>query len=140
MKVREEGAISSDAVHQKIYGKIPYGFLYAYNRDNFTARGRKPYPNSFNSKLYYQLVGKDGDFIVGNNIGNFDFRKQLKDLKMLILIIGGRYDRVAVPSMTVRYKVYCPLAQFVLFEKSGHNPQIKKAAEEFAIIREFLKK
>lgn len=139
MKVREAGAISSDAIHQEIYGKVPYGFLYAYNPGRFENSGRKPYPNSFNAKLYYQMVGKDGDFIVGNDIGNFDFRKQLKDLKMPILVIGGRFDRVAVPSMMVKYKDYCPQAKFVMFEKSGHNPQVEQPEEEFEIIRTFLK-
>jgi proline iminopeptidase len=138
MKAREQGAVSSDGIHQDIYGKVPYGFMYAYNPDKFRNRGRKPYPNSFNSKLYYQLVGKDGDFIVGNDIGNFDFRKQLKDLKMPILVIGGRYDRVAVPSMMVKYKEYCPQAKFVMFEYSGHNPQVEEPAEEFKLIRSFL--
>jgi len=140
MKIRERGAISSDVAHQEIYGRVPYGFLYAYNPDKFVPRGRKPYPNPFNSALYYQLVGKDGDFIVGNDIGNFDFRKQLKSLKMPILIIGGRYDRVAVPWMMVKYKTYCPQAQFVMFERSGHNPQVEEPAKEFALIRAFLDK
>ncbi len=140
MEAREKGAISSDSIHQAIYSRVPYGFLYAYNPENFTTRGKKPYPNSFNSKLYYQLVGKDGDFIVGNDIGNFDFRKQLKDLKMPILVIGGRYDRVATPEMMVKYKEYCPQAEFVMFEKSGHNPQVEQQAEEFALIRKFLLK
>lgn len=140
MKVREKGAISSDSIHQAIYGKVPYGFLYAYNPDKFISRGKKPYPNSSNSKLYYQMVGKDGDFIVGSDIGNFDFRKQLKELKMPILIVAGRYDRVAVPYMMVKYKDYCPQAKFVMFEKSGHNPQIEQTEEYFAIIREFLEK
>lgn len=138
MKVREQGAISSDKIHQDIYGQVPYGFLYAYNPDNFKARGRKPYPNPFNARLYYQMVGKDGDFIVGSDIGNFDFRKQLKDLKMPILVIGGRYDRVAVPSMMIKYKEYCPQAKYVMFENSGHNPQVEQPAEEFALIRDFL--
>jgi len=75
MKVREQGTISSDQIHQDIYSRVPYGFLYAYNPENFGRSGRKQYPNSNNSKLYYQMVGKDGDFIVGNDIGNFDFRK-----------------------------------------------------------------
>ena len=140
MKVREQGAISSDSIHQTIYGRVPYGFLYSYNPENFLARGRRPYPNPFNSKVYYQMVGKDGDFIVGNDIGNFDFRKDLKNLKMPILIIAGRYDRVAVPWMQVKYKEYCPQARFVLFEKSGHNPQVEEPAKEFALIREFLGK
>ena len=140
MIIREKGAVSSDALHQEIYGRVPYGFLYAYNPDNFKSRGRKPYPNPFNAKLYYQMVGKDGDFIVGSDIGNFDFRKQLKDLKMPILIIGGRYDRVAVPWMMVKYKEYCPQAKFVMFEHSGHNPQVEEPAAEFSLIREFLNK
>ena len=143
MKVRADGAISSDAIHQDIYGNVPYGFLYAYNPARFESRGgakKKPYPNAFNSKLYYQMVGKDGDFIVGNDIGNFDFRKQLKDLKMPILIIGGRYDRVAVPTEMVKYKRFCPQAKFVMFEKSGHNPQVEEPEKEFPIIIDFLQK
>lgn len=144
MKIREQGAISSDPAHQEIYGQVPYGFLYAYNPDKFRARGgggnKKPYPNRFNQALYYQLVGKDGDFIVGNDIGNFDYRKQLKDLKMPILIVAGRFDRVAVPWMQMKYKEYCPQARFEMFEYSGHNPQVEEPAKEFRIIREFLEK
>lgn len=140
MEVREKGAISSDKIHQDIYGKVPYGFLYAYNADKFAKRTRKPYPNSFNSKLYYQMVGKDGDFIVGNDIGNFDFRKDLKNLDMPILIIAGRFDRVAVPKEMIKYKEYCPQAEFVMFEKSGHNPQVEEPEKEFKLIREFLSK
>ncbi len=140
MEVREQGAISSDKIHQEIYGKVPYGFLYAYNAGRFAKRTRKPYPNSSNSKLYYQMVGKDGDFIVGSDIGTFDFRKDLKLLQMPILIIAGRFDRVAVPTQMVKYKEYCPQAEFVMFEKSGHNPQVEEPSKEFALIREFLAK
>jgi proline iminopeptidase len=137
-KMREAGAISSDEKHQALYGKVPYGFLYAYNPNNFLGRGQKRYPNSFNSKLYYQMVGKDGDFIVGSDIGNFDFRKELKNLAMPVLIYGGRYDRVAVPSMMVKYKEYCPQAQFMIFEKSGHNPQVEEPSKLFPVIEKFL--
>lgn len=140
MKIRNEGAISSDARHQALYGKVPYGFLYAYNPENFARRGSKPYPNPQNSKLYYQMVGKDGDFIVGSDIGTFDYRKQLKDLTMPVLIVTGRYDRVAVPWMAVKFKEYCPQAQFVMFEKSGHNPQVEEPEKEFKIINDFLAK
>jgi proline iminopeptidase len=140
MTIREQGAISSDANHQEIYGRVPYGFLYAYNPSRFEGRGSKPYPNAMNSKLYYQMVGKDGDFLVGSDIGTFDFRKQLKALKMPVLIMGGRYDRVAVPWMMIKFKEYCPQAQFVMFEKSGHNPQIEEPEKEFAVINSFLAK
>ena len=85
------------------------------------------------------MVGKDGDFIVGSDIGTFDFRKQLKDLKMPILIVSGRYDRVAVPAQMIKYKKFCPQAKYVVFEKSGHNPQVEEPEKEFPIIRAFLK-
>lgn len=139
MALREKGYISSDEEHQKLYGTVPYGFLYAYNPDKFINRRAKPYPNSFNTKLYYQLVGKDGDFIVGNDIGNFDYRRRLKTLNMPVLIYGGRYDRVAVPYMMVKYKQYCPQAKFVMFERSGHNPQVEEPAKLFDLLEQFLK-
>jgi proline iminopeptidase len=140
MKIREKGFVSSDPVHYEIYGRVPYGFLYAYNPENFKPSGRKPYPNPLNVKLYYQMVGRDGDFELTSDIGTFDYRKQLKDLKMPILIYGGRYDRVAVPRMMVEYKMYCPQAEFFMFENSGHNPQVEEPSKLFEVIREFLGK
>ncbi len=140
MKVRERGAVSSDPIHYEIYGRVPYGFLYAYNPENFLPRGRKPYPNPLNVNLYYQMVGRDGDFELTSDIGTFDYRKELKDLKMPVLIYGGRYDRVAVPWMMVEYKMYCPQAEFVMFEKSGHNPQVEEPSKLFDVIREFLRR
>ena len=84
------------------------------------------------------MVGKDGDFIVGNDIGNFDYRQQLKNLKMPVLIYGGRYDRVAVPNMMVKFKEYCPQAKFVMFEYSGHNPQVEEPHKLFELLNQFL--
>ena len=142
MLIREKGFVSSDPIHQRIYGKVPYGFLYAYNPDNFRSRGGarryQNYPNPYNTKLYYQMVGKDGDFIVGSDIGNFDYRTKLKDLTMPVLIFGGRYDRVAVPEMMVKYKEYCPQAKFVMFEYSGHNPQVEEPQKLFSLLNDFL--
>jgi proline iminopeptidase len=144
MKIRNLGYISSDPLHQQIYGVVPYGFLYGYNPDNFlpkkSVKYYPNYPNPNNTKLYYQMVGKDGDFIVGSDIGNFDYRKKLKDLTMPILIYGGRYDRVAVPWMMVKFKEYCPQAQFMMFENSGHNPQVEEPQKDFQVIRDFLSK
>ena len=60
------------------------------------------------------------------------------DLKMPVLIINGRFDRVAVPWMAVKYKAHCPQAEFVMFERSGHNPQIEEPEKEFKLINDFL--
>jgi proline iminopeptidase len=47
---------------------------------------------------------------------------------------------VAVPGMEVEYKEYCPLAKFVMFEKSGHSPQVEEPERLFKLIRDFLSK
>lgn len=140
MKVRSEGAHSSHPLHQQIYGEVPYGFLYAYNPEKFRSSFDPKYPNRMNTKLYYQLVGDDGDFIIGGDIAKFDVRAQLKELKMPVLVSAGRYDRVSVPIFAVQYKKYCPQARFELFEYSGHNPQVEEPEKYFKIIREFLRK
>jgi proline iminopeptidase len=58
---------------------------------------------------------------------------------MPVLVIAGRYDRVSVPKFAVQYKNYCPQAKFVMFEKSGHNPQVEEPELEFKIIKDFIK-
>lgn len=138
--IRAQGYVSSDKIHQEIYGRVPYGFLYAYNPDKFRGGSFGPYPNRMNTDLYYQMVGKDGDFIVGSDIGNFDFRKDLSKLTIPILVIGGRYDRVAVPAEMIKYKQFCPKCEYVMFERSGHNPQVEEPEKEFELIHKFLSK
>jgi len=36
--------------------------------------------------------------------------------------------------------MYCPQAEFVMFEESGHNPQVEETTATIALIREFLRK
>lgn len=138
--LRNQGFVSSDSVHRAYYGRVPYGFLYGYNPNNFL-RGTDPtYPNNFNALLYYQMVGKDGDFVVGNDIGSFDYRRQLQSLKMPVYIAAGRYDGVAVPKMQVLYRQYCPQARFVMFERSGHNPQVEEKGRFYQSVKDFMGK
>jgi proline iminopeptidase len=40
--------------------------------------------------------------------------------------------------MMVKFKEYCPQAEFFMFEKSGHNPQVEEPETTFNLIRDFL--
>ncbi len=137
MKLREEGMVSSSPECQKVYGEVPAGLLYFYNAAN-ADKVRKD-SLSFNPIVYYRLVGADGDFLIGGDIGKLDFRTELKNLKMPVLIIAGRFDRIAVPRFSDKFKEYCPQAKFVMFEKSGHLPFIEQTKKYFQVIEEFLK-
>ncbi len=135
LKIREAGYLSSSPEHIKVY-TIPSGLLYWYNPENISKMRRDSL--SWNSDVYYQIVGVDGDFIIGGDIGRLDFRRDLKNLSMPILITAGRYDRISDPRFAVRYKMYAPQAEFVMFEKSGHNPYIEEKDKFFKILNDFL--
>ena len=135
MKIREEGYLSSSPEHIKVY-KIPSGLLYWYNPENRTRMRSDSL--SWNTDVYYQIVGIDGDFIIGGDIGKLDFRRDLKKLKMPILITAGRYDRISDPRFAIKYKMYAPQAEFVMFEKSGHNPYVEEREKFFKVLNDFL--
>ncbi len=134
-KLREQGYNSSSPEHVAAYN-LPAGLLYFYDASNAS----KVSSDSLimNLHVYYTLVGYDGDFIIGGDVAKLDFRKELKKLKMPVLIIEGRYDRVAIPKWSVKFKDYAPQAEFVMFEKSGHNPYIEEPEKYFKLLNEFL--
>jgi hypothetical protein len=43
-----------------------------------------------------------------------------------------------VLTMMVHYIEYCPQAKFVMFEHSGHNPQVEELGKLFPLIENFL--
>ncbi len=138
MAVRAQGQHSNGVDHQKLYSRVPSGLLYFYD----PAKAGKVASDSVsnNTELYYAMVGDDGDFIIGGDMYHLDFRTRLKDIKIPMLIIQGRFDRVVYPRFSIQYKTYAPQAEFVMFEKSGHMPFIEESADYFATVTKFLKK
>ena len=45
-----------------------------------------------------------------------------------------------VKEYTLERDEYCPQAKFIMFERSGHNPQEEEPEKEFPIIVDFMKK
>ena len=137
MKVRNEGYNSCSPEQRAVY-QVPSGLLYFYDASNAS---KGSYDSLiFNPVVYYTLVGYDGDFIIGGDVAKLDFRRELKNLKMPVLIIEGRFDRVAIPRFSIKYKEYAPQAEFVMFEKSGHNPYIEEKEKYFNLLDKFLTK
>jgi proline iminopeptidase len=136
-KLRDQGFVSSSPEHQEAYA-LPSSLLYYYDGTNASKVRRDSL--IMNTEVYYTLVGFDGDFIIGGDVSKLDFRQDLKNLNMPVLIIEGRYDRVAIPKWSVKFKEYAPQAEFVMFEKSGHAPYIEETGKFFNLLNEFLSK
>jgi len=137
MELRDEGKTSSSKEHVYAYS-VPSGLLYFYDASNADKVSRDSL--SMNTDVYYQIAGKDADFLISGDIGPLDFRDKLKDLKMPMLILQGRFDRISIPRFAIKYKSYAPLAEFVMFEKSGHDPFIEEPDKTFKVITDFLKR
>jgi proline iminopeptidase len=134
--VREHGFNTCSKEYQDAI--IPPAYLMLYN----VSSGEKLIHSgvSNNNDVYCAITGDDADFLASGDIGKIDFRLDLKKLTMPLLILAGRYDRVAIPRWTVQYKRYAPQAQFVMFEKSGHFPFVEETDETMRVLRDFLQK
>jgi proline iminopeptidase len=137
MRLRDEGQSSSSKEAMKAYS-FPAGLLYFYDASN--AYKERKDSLIMNTDVYYQIAGKDADFLISGDIGPLDFRAQLKSLKMPILIMEGRFDRISIPRFSIKYKEYAPQAEFVMFEKSGHEMFVEEPEKTFKVITGFLQK
>ncbi|WP_062056912.1 alpha/beta fold hydrolase [Aquimarina longa] len=135
--LRAAGYVSSDPEFSKVYGDFPIKYIYYHN-----TKLQQPVPanvkRSWNSDVYYGIVGRDADFHVTGDMGDIDFRRALKNIKSPTLIIAGRYDGVSTPEFAVQYKTYMPQARFVMFENSGHNPCLEEPEKFFKLFENFL--
>jgi proline iminopeptidase len=98
-KVRAEGFNTCSKEYQDANDVSP-AFLMFYNTSNFDkimAGG-----GSVNNDVYCAITGEDADFLVSGDMGKFDYRLDLKKLTMPLLILVGRYDRIAFPRWTIR--------------------------------------
>lgn len=134
-KLRAEGLHSSDPRHQEEYGAVPPGLFYF--RDASQAGRIAP---ELNSEVYYRIAGDDADFLIGGEMGAFDFRRDLHRLRMPTLIVAGRFDRVALPRFSVQFRQYAPQARFVMMENAGHYPFVEDSAATFRELRRFLRR
>lgn len=135
--MRNLGYISSDSEFSKLYGSLPSKHIYYHNPQLKQRVPNKKF-RGWNLAVYYAIIGRDADFLVSGSMIDTDFRRKLKDLNFPTLIIAGRYDGVSTPEYAVQYKQYMPQAQFVMFEKSAHNPYLEEPEKFYKLLDDFL--
>ncbi len=53
------------------------------------------------------------------------------------MVIGGPFDRIFLPVWIARLEDQAPRAK-VIFEESGHHPQIEENGRRAEVVRDFL--
>jgi proline iminopeptidase len=135
-ELRAKGDRSSTQDHQELYDQVPQGLFYFYD----ASKGQSVIFEAANDAVYYTIAGSDADFLIGGDIAALDFRADLQKLKMPMLILAGRFDRISMPRYASEYKRYAPQARFVMMEESGHFPFVEEPDKTFALLRAFLDK
>lgn len=134
-RLRAKGLRSSAPEHQKLYYSVPLGLFYFHDASKAALLPKE----QGNNDVYYAVAGNDADFQVGGDIAALDFRPDLPKLKMPILVIAGRFDRVSLPHYAVQFKQYLPQARVMMMEESGHFSFIEEPDQTLALLRDFLK-
>jgi len=117
-RVRKKGFRSSSAQQLDIYRKIPAGLFYFHD----ASKAKLLPKGEGNHQVYYTIAWDDAD---------------LRKLKMPILVLARRFDRVALPRYAVEYKKYAPQARFMMMEESDF-PFVEEPEATLAVLREFL--
>ncbi len=136
LALRAEGVRSTDPRVQDLY-RVHSKLIRFYNPDN--AARLLSEPGSKNGELCPVFVGDDVEFFIGGEVAKLpDFRPRLKELRMPVLILAGRYDRALCPKYQWDFKRFAPQAEFVWMERSGTFSHIEEPDEVFALVRRFL--
>jgi proline iminopeptidase len=74
------------------------------------------------------------------NLPNFDLTDRLHEIQVPVLITVGRHDWITPVAASEQIAAGIPHAELVVFENSGHSPQIEENAKWVATVRDFLER
>ncbi len=90
------------------------------------------------ARIPFNYVTKN--FAFAHNLPNYDLREQLPGLKVPVLITVGRRDWITPVEASEELHALLPNSELVVFEESGHSPQIEEHDKWVATIRDFLER
>jgi proline iminopeptidase len=128
--LRAQGLRSSAPAHQQAY-RLPPGFYWHH-------RPAQPLRLITNNDVYYTIVGEDADFVIGGEIAGLDFGPKLKELRMPLLVLVGRYDNIALAPAALAAARQAPRATVVVLEESGHFSFVEENEKTIGLLADFF--
>ena len=78
------------------------------------------------------------NFAFTHNLPNYDLKPQLGNIACPTLVTVGRHDWITPVACSETIAALIPGARLVIFEKSGHSPQIEEADDFRRLVGDFL--
>lgn len=72
------------------------------------------------------------------NLKGWDIRDRLPEIQVPVLITVGRHDWITPVEASEELHAGLPDSELVVFENSGHSPQVEEHDAWFEVVREFL--
>lgn len=74
------------------------------------------------------------------NLPNYDLRGRLGEIRAPTLVVVGRHDWITPVAASEEIAAGIPGAELVIFENSGHAPQIEENERFIRVVRDFLRR
>ena len=121
------GRVGSDEAFREAYATIAP--LYDANATPEKTRERVA-SATFNADTHNQAFA--------GNLPSFDLRPRLHEIRVPTLIVVGRHDWITPVAASEEIAVGIPNSELVIFENSGHSPQLEENERFIATVRAFL--
>lgn len=136
LALRAQGVPSTDPRIQQLYS-VHARLCRFYDPENASRVPSEP--GSKNAALYPVFVGEDVEFFIGGEVARLpDFRPRLRELRMPVMILAGRYDRALCPRYQLDFVRWAPQAEFHWMERSGTFSHIEEPEAVRALLGSFL--
>jgi proline iminopeptidase len=142
MALRSKGVLSSDPRYLEIYDETE-GDVYTHDvshpplaipKSTFAA------DHEINQMVYQAFLGNDPEWRITGSLANVEYLPLLKKLRMPVLIVVGRFDRVAQPrfAYAIRDALKNSPVTLAVFEKSAHRPMREEPQAFQNRIKQFM--
>ncbi|MCV2360100.1 alpha/beta hydrolase [Paucibacter sp. TC2R-5] len=140
--LHEQGQLTGSAQAQDLIGAV-FEPLYWANRaaERPKAVASGDPRDAMNKTVYLAMLGPDPEWRVGGTLQGVELLPRLKAVTAPTLLLTGRFDAVAPPSVMMEMKqalVASAGASAVVFEHSGHRPFAEEPSAWAKAVSEFM--
>jgi proline iminopeptidase len=126
-----DGNVDSDEEFERIFhGMAP---LYAPSLDEFDAEAAREATEARN------FHHETHNVMFTEAYPEMDYRPDLPDVDVPVLVTVGRHDWITPPEASQEIADLLPDSRLVVFERSGHSPNLDQQDEYITRVREFLR-
>lgn len=129
MKVMDGDVDSDEQFRRLFHGMLP---LYAPTLDDFDADAAR---ESIEETTFHH---ETHNVMFTEAYPNMDYTPDLPDVEVPALVTVGRHDWITPPEASIEIADLLPDSRLVVFESSGHSPNLDQQDQYLARVREFF--